>query len=530
MVAETTATPPSSPTRTCTAGTLVTTWKRRATVCSERGPLPASRRRAPRMSCSPSYDPPRAAAAAPHDPAARPRPHVCLCAGVGAVGGGPPPPPRVGIAPTPINPYARRRRVKAYKRYLEQLQQDARDGRRRRRRQRGLGTKAVRVPEADVPKAAAASFKVAGISAFIASAIATGICHPIDTWKALKQQQRRKADGTPDEASSIRVALGPSPVARLYRGVSSNILKEAPNAAIYLAVYELLKTALLTVPWFAGHPLGAFLVAGALGDAVGSVVRVPAELVNKRLQCGLNDTVGGAIRDQFFNESGVENTLASWGAVLLRDMPYGAVQIAVYEQIKLAIAASAHPTVLSTLSAAASSVSSAAAAGAGASASAASAAAAAAGSVVATPGILDDVLVGAFAGAIAAVLTTPMDVLVTRVAVQAPRCDLDTRSYAGVRSVLARLLAEEGPAALWSGWLQRGLFYAPLIGLFFTLYEGTRYTVVHPQVLTDAVVAAEGLPAAIVQQLVAFARGVGQAAPATVACVGDWLSSTVGMR
>eukprot|EP00168_Porphyra_purpurea_P004554 TRINITY_DN1548_c0_g1_i2.p2 TRINITY_DN1548_c0_g1~~TRINITY_DN1548_c0_g1_i2.p2 ORF type:complete len:212 (-),score=98.23 TRINITY_DN1548_c0_g1_i2:345-980(-) len=211
-------------------------------------------------------------------------------------------------------------------------------------------------------------------------------------------------------------------------------------------------------------------------------------------------------------------------------MPYGAVQIAVYEQIKLAIAASAHPTVLSTLSAAASSVSSAAAAGAGASASAASAAAAAAGSVVATPGILDDVLVGAFAGAIAAVLTTPMDVLVTRVAVQAPRCDLDTRSYAGVRSVLARLLAEEGPAALWSGWLQRGLFYAPLIGLFFTLYEGTRYTVVHPQVLTDAVVAAEGLPAAIVQQLVAFARGVGQAAPATVACVGDWLSSTVGMR
>ncbi|OSX68992.1 hypothetical protein BU14_1992s0001 [Porphyra umbilicalis] len=212
-------------------------------------------------------------------------------------------------------------------------------------------------------------------------------------------------------------------------------------------------------------------------------------------------------------------------------MPYGAVQIAVYEQIKLAIAASAHPTVLSTLAAAASSVSAATAAGVGASASAASAAAAAAaGSVVATPGILDDVLVGAFAGAIAAVLTTPMDVLVTRVAVQAPRCDLDTRKYAGVRSVLARLLAEEGPSALWSGWLQRGLFYAPLIGLFFTLYEGTRYTVVHPQVLTDAAVAAEGLPAVIAHGLVSFARGVGRAAPATVACVGDWLSSTVGMR
>jgi len=52
------------------------------------------------------------------------------------------------------------------------------------------------------------------------------------------------------------------------------------------------------------------LVAGALGDAVGSVVRVPAELVNKRPQCGLNDTIDGAIRDQCLNSAGAEKTLA----------------------------------------------------------------------------------------------------------------------------------------------------------------------------------------------------------------------------
>lgn len=442
-----------------------------------------------------------------------------------AVAAVPPAPARaIAVAPTPINPYARRRRIKAYKLYLEQLQKELNTVT-APAATTGVGTRPVLVPEADAPTVAAASFKVAGISAFVASAIATAICHPIDTWKALKQQERRNADGSADEASSVQAILGPSPVARLYRGVESNILKEAPNAAVYLAVYELIKTALLTVPFFAAHPLGAFLLAGALGDAVGSVVRVPAELINKRLQLGLNDTVGGAVRDQFLNESGVEVTLASWGAVLLRDMPYGAVQIGVYEQVKLAIASSPHPTVLSTLAAAVSHGSSAAAAGAG---TGATAAATAASTALATPGILDDVLVGAFAGAFAAVLTTPMDVLVTRVAVQAPRCDLDTRRYAGVRSVLGRLLAEEGPSALWSGWLQRGLFYAPLIGLFFTLYEGTRYTVVHPQVLTDVAVAAEGLPAAAVHAIGTFARGVGQAAPATVACVGDWLSSTVG--
>ncbi|GAB0489114.1 hypothetical protein MMPV_000330 [Pyropia vietnamensis] len=433
----------------------------------------------------------------------------------------PAPAKAVAVAPTPINPYARRRRIKAYKLYLEQLQKELNTVT-APAATTGVGARPVLVPEADAPKAAAASFKVAGISAFVASAIATAICHPIDTWKALKQAERRNPDGSADEASSVATILGPYPLARLYRGVESNILKEAPNAAVYLAVYELLKTALLTLPFFAAHPLVAFLVAGALGDAVGSIVRVPAELVNKRLQLGLNDTVGGAVRDQFFNESGLEVTLASWGAVLLRDMPYGAVQIAVYEQVKLAIASSSHPTVLSTLSAAVSHFSSAAAAGAGTGATAATSAAT---SALAIPGILDDVLVGAFAGAIAAVLTTPMDVLVTRVAVQAPRCDLDTRRYAGVRSVLGRLLAEEGPGALWSGWLQRGLFYAPLIGLFFTLYEGTRFAVVHPQVITDVVVAAEGLPAAAIHAIGAFARGLGQAAPATVACVGDWFSS-----
>jgi len=93
----------------------------------------------------------------------------------------------------------------------------------------------------------------------------------------------------------------------------------------------LLKTALLTIPFFffADLPRAALLLAGALGDAVGSVVRVPTELVNKRPQRGLNDTIDGAIRDQWLNKAGAEKTLAPWGKVLLRDMPHGAVQVVV---------------------------------------------------------------------------------------------------------------------------------------------------------------------------------------------------------
>eukprot|EP00177_Eucheuma_denticulatum_P007290 GFKZ01013275.1.p1 GENE.GFKZ01013275.1~~GFKZ01013275.1.p1 ORF type:complete len:437 (-),score=32.37 GFKZ01013275.1:282-1592(-) len=264
------------------------------------------------------------------------------------------------------------------------------------------------------------SFLVAGSAAFLASATAVAVTHPIDTLKTLRQ-------APPNESSTSRRRRG---IAALYRGVFSNILKEAPNAAIYLATYELFKTALLALPGMSALPLLAMCLAGMLGDALGSIVRVPAEIVNKRLQCGLNDSWEGAARDAFMNEGGLEGTLASWEAVLWRDVPYGGLQIAGYEAVRGALAG------------------------------------------FGLGGLPGSIIAGAVAGVVAAVVTTPADVLVTRMSTQRPQCYLETGRYMRPGATLRRIVKEEGFGGLWKGAAERGLFYMPMIALFFAGYEG----------------------------------------------------------
>jgi Mitochondrial carrier protein len=103
------------------------------------------------------------------------------------------------------------------------------------------------------------------------------------------------------------------------------------------------------------------------------------------------------------------------------------------------------------------------------------------------PGLTADVVVGSMAGMIAAVLTTPADVLVTRLSVQNPQSYLETHRYMSVWSTVQRIVNEEGIGGLFAGYLQRGIYYAPLIGLFFSLYEVTRNAVANPHDIIVAI-------------------------------------------
>lgn len=418
------------------------------------------------------------------------------------------------LVPAPINAYAQRRQEKAYQAYMQQLEQ------------RFEETKA-----ADFKKVVEAgggglgvSYRVAGVAAFIASAASTAVVHPLDTIKTRTQARatrvgRRRAEkaaalrgameagigvGLPPEggggaveavgaasatgvasteagtgatratgsahataclsaptversvASQVEViemeddAEEPIDLSGLYNGITSNIMKEAPNAAIYLGVYELLKDFLLSTTAFHNLPLLVFVIAGALGDALGSIVRCPAEIVNKRLQLGVNADATSAIREAFFTAEGRQSSFVAWGAVLWRDVPYGGLQIALYEFGRLQVLS--NPSAMLGLQ----------------------------------PGLLADVILGAAAGMIAAMITTPADVLVTRLSVQNPQSYLETRRYMGVGSTLRRIVRDEGPYSLFSGVLQRGIYYAPLIGLFFAIYESTRTVVADPQTIVVA--------------------------------------------
>ena len=298
-----------------------------------------------------------------------------------------------------------------------------------------------------------------GLAAFAASAVATSLLHPLDTLKT-----RLQSDAYPLGASVDAPVTRQQLTSGLYKGLSANVLKEAPDAAVFLALSEELSRHLsVSSPWFASHLTVTLLLSGAIGDACGSVLRLPAEVVCKRLQTG-SDCWQGALADTSW-----EAWMESWAAIVARDVPLGALQIAIYASGRQAIraarsraaaaaatatlaattpsdglndaayAAGALPLMplppdggLGTLGTLGSTVS---ADGAGAMLSVGGLESAVVGGgqldgllglerlaeVLATalPDSLSDVLAGVLAGAVAAALTTPMDVIVTHVATTA---------------------------------------------------------------------------------------------------------------
>jgi solute carrier family 25 S-adenosylmethionine transporter 26 len=259
-------------------------------------------------------------------------------------------------------------------------------------------------------------------AAFAASCVATVALHPVDTMKT-RQQAMTFEDGD---------------MACMWRGVSANVLKEAPDAAVFLALSETLSQSLAyNSPWFASHLTMTLMLAGAIGDAVGSIFRLPAEVLCKRLQTdsaiGWSDALSGTSKASW---------MAAWEAIVYRDVPFGGLQIAAYREARLAIGAS-----LGAIS-------------------------------TSLPDSASDCLAGLLAGAFAAALTTPLDVLVTHVTTANEEEGEEGLTPGGRRkspfAVGATLVREQGLQSLTRGIGPRTVYYAWVCAAFFGLYEAFR--------------------------------------------------------
>ena len=266
-------------------------------------------------------------------------------------------------------------------------------------------------------------FAVNAAAAFAASSLATIALHPMDTLKTRLQATTTTTREVPEEAAPLRLS-------GLYRGVGENVLKEAPDTAVFLAISEQLTQSLAySSPFFATHLTLTLLLSGAVGDAAGSVFRLPAEVLCKRLQtssaAGWTEALAGTNR---------ESWMSAWVAILYRDVPMGGLQIATYRE--------AH-TLLGSLKA---------------------------GVADSLPDSFSDVTAGLLAGACAAALTTPLDVLVTHAATTQPD-EADGGHMPNAMEICQRLVKEDGPMSLVRGIRWRTLYYAQTVAVFFGLYE-----------------------------------------------------------
>ncbi|KAH7885520.1 mitochondrial carrier domain-containing protein [Phlebopus sp. FC_14] len=215
----------------------------------------------------------------------------------------------------------------------------------------------------------------------------------------------------------------------IYKGVGSVVVGSAPGAAMFFSTYETMKQTLPLSGQLA--PLNHMLSA-SVGEVAACLVRVPTEVIKTRAQ---TSTYGPLAASSFaaakllLRQDGVRGFYRGFGTTIMREIPFTSLQFPLYELLKFRLSLSLGARPLRAPEAAAC---------------------------------------GCVAGGVAAALTTPLDVLKTRVM-------LDMREPSSqFPSLLTRarqIYATEGPRAFFAGVVPRTLWISAGGAVFLGVYE-----------------------------------------------------------
>lgn len=230
----------------------------------------------------------------------------------------------------------------------------------------------------------------------------------------------------------------------VYRGVMAAAAGSSPGAALFFGTYETMKPQIAKLQnkylGDAASPALTHMVAASIGEAAACMVRVPTEVVKSKMQTNaagsstLTSTLKLVLSEKdgrAFASSVFGGLYRGYGMTLLREVPFAFIQFPLYERLKVEWGkAQGHET--SPWQAAAC---------------------------------------GSVSGGIAAGLTTPLDVVKTRLMLGS---DKNGVPYKGGRDVVQRLINEEGSAVLLSGIQPRVMWISIGGFVFFGAYESYR--------------------------------------------------------
>ncbi|XP_061972827.1 S-adenosylmethionine carrier 1, chloroplastic/mitochondrial [Populus nigra] len=224
----------------------------------------------------------------------------------------------------------------------------------------------------------------------------------------------------------------------LYSGLAGNLAGVLPASALFVGVYEPTKQKLLkTFP--ENLSAVAHLTAGAVGGIAASLIRVPTEVVKQRMQTGQFTSAPDAVR-LIVSKEGFKGFYAGYGSFLLRDLPFDAIQFCIYEQLRIGYRVAAQRELNDPENAA----------------------------------------IGAFAGALTGAITTPLDVIKTRLMVQG-----SANQYKGIVDCVSTVVREEGPTALLKGIGPRVLWIGIGGSIFFGVLERTKRLLAQRRPISD---------------------------------------------
>ena len=274
------------------------------------------------------------------------------------------------------------------------------------------------------PAVAAGTTGVALLKAALAGALASGsttaLMHPLDTLKT-------RIQATVGQAPSLRGLARMVPelgARRLYLGIIPAVLGASSSHGVRTASYEAARVALAPLAAL-GLPgvNDTFLqgLASGVGTFLGTGLRIPNEVLKQRLQTGQHAHVAEAAT-AVVSQGGLKALFRGTTATLAREVPFYVLGMVAYEQLKgvaRGLVASGELSPWQTI------------------------------------------CVGALSGAIAAVATTPADVLKTRIMTGRAPAGL------GALALAQRMIVEEGIASLFKGAAPRALWIAPLGAMNF---------------------------------------------------------------
>eukprot|EP00613_Pedinella_sp_CCMP2098_P068714 CAMPEP_0171904718 /NCGR_PEP_ID=MMETSP0993-20121228/4371_1 /TAXON_ID=483369 /ORGANISM="non described non described, Strain CCMP2098" /LENGTH=279 /DNA_ID=CAMNT_0012535749 /DNA_START=32 /DNA_END=871 /DNA_ORIENTATION=- len=215
----------------------------------------------------------------------------------------------------------------------------------------------------------------------------------------------------------------------VYQGLSAAAGGSMPGAGLFFCTYETVKPLLLSS--FGMSPAASQMLAASIAETMACLVRVPTEIVKQRMQIGAVKSALEAV-PSIVKADGILGMYKGFGVTVFREIPFSAIQFPIYEGLKTSWAASQGKAECSSVQAAAC---------------------------------------GSFAGAVAAALTTPLDVIKTRLMIGVDKHEVP---YNGARDVITRVLRDEGHMTFLAGIQPRVMWIGIGGFVFFGAYEGAK--------------------------------------------------------
>ena len=245
--------------------------------------------------------------------------------------------------------------------------------------------------------------------------------YPIDTFKT-RTIQGLPTPLTPRPGATVWARV--LELRGLWNGIGVALLPAIPAASVFFVTYEAAKARLSGGGGDgAGGDFSANCVAALSAESMACTVRVPAELLKMKLQSSQEVTLFGALRSTL-RQDGVRSLYRGLGATLCLDLPFALLQFPLFEELKSGLARWR-------------------------------------GGQAAK---YDGAIAGSVAGAVAAFLTTPLDVIRTRhVLWDGDRVPLS--------STVARISRQEGLGGFWRGVVPRTMYMAMGGALYLGTYS-----------------------------------------------------------